>query len=219
MTNEPAAPPKGRRGRPPKGTGNKLTEHILEAATTLFLSGGFAGTSTDDVAAAANCSKRTLYTRFPTKDALFEAVVEKFARSRIDHFDDIATSGKTLGDRLRDAADRMVADYSDTEALAFRRLLRSESIRFPELVRMSVAVGLEPFIASITAIIEGDAKPVTKEFESRFLDEQFLSLIQWPISQKLFTSQVQDMDEMRREAHRSVDFFLRLYEPHEADQQ
>ncbi|MBV8085816.1 MAG: helix-turn-helix transcriptional regulator, partial [Chloroflexi bacterium] len=48
---------------------------IVEAATTLFLRHGYAGTSMDQVAALAGVSKQTVYKQFADKERLFQAVV------------------------------------------------------------------------------------------------------------------------------------------------
>ena len=57
--------------------GQALREHILDTAKLAFLEGGFERTSMDAIAARAETSKRSLYAHFPTKDALFLAVVER----------------------------------------------------------------------------------------------------------------------------------------------
>jgi AcrR family transcriptional regulator len=57
--------------------GEALREHILDTAKLAFLEDGFERTSMDAIAARAETSKRSLYAHFPTKDALFLAVVER----------------------------------------------------------------------------------------------------------------------------------------------
>ena len=57
--------------------GQALREHILDTAKLAFLESGFERTSMDAIAARAETSKRSLYAHFPTKDALFLAVVER----------------------------------------------------------------------------------------------------------------------------------------------
>jgi AcrR family transcriptional regulator len=47
---------------------------IIDAARRLFVSGGFASTSIDDVATTAKASKGAVYHHFEDKQALFEAV-------------------------------------------------------------------------------------------------------------------------------------------------
>ncbi|MEU4525167.1 helix-turn-helix domain-containing protein [Amycolatopsis sp. NPDC024027] len=57
--------------------GEALREHILDTAKLAFLEDGFERTSMDAIATRAETSKRSLYAHFPTKDALFLAVVER----------------------------------------------------------------------------------------------------------------------------------------------
>ena len=54
--------PKG--GRPPQEIAAQLGEHILQVALDQFIAHGVEGANMDDIAAAANVSKRTLYSRY-----------------------------------------------------------------------------------------------------------------------------------------------------------
>ena len=51
-----------------------MEEQILESATELFLSRGFAGTSTTEIAKHAGCNQALVHYYFRTKDKLFEAI-------------------------------------------------------------------------------------------------------------------------------------------------
>lgn len=51
---------------------------ILDAALHAFQEEGFDTTSMDRIAERAGASKRTVYNHFPSKDALFKAVVDRF---------------------------------------------------------------------------------------------------------------------------------------------
>lgn len=96
--------------------GDVLREHILENAKEAFLRAGFERTSMDAVASQAQTSKRSLYAHFPTKEALFLAVV--------DHID------QRFQNRMLTPA-----DYADDPAEAaaqycarFVQMLRWESV-------------------------------------------------------------------------------------------
>ncbi len=69
-TSDAAAPP--RSGRPPDAAKRRA---ILTAAQQLFLARGYAGTSMDQVADAADVSKRTAYRHFGSKEDLFRAAI------------------------------------------------------------------------------------------------------------------------------------------------
>jgi TetR/AcrR family transcriptional regulator, mexJK operon transcriptional repressor len=51
-------------------------QRILDAARELFLAGGYEGTSMDAIQREVGGSKATLYAYFPSKEALFEAIVD-----------------------------------------------------------------------------------------------------------------------------------------------
>lgn len=68
MTDAPATAPAPRLTDRKRGA-------IVRAAVAEFREHGFAGTSMDRVAAAAQVSKRTVYNHFPSKDGLFEAIL------------------------------------------------------------------------------------------------------------------------------------------------
>src|SRR5258708_16326718 len=54
----------------------RLTE-LLDVAAEVFISEGFSAASTNEIARRANSSKTTFYSRFPTKEHLFLAVIER----------------------------------------------------------------------------------------------------------------------------------------------
>src|SRR5260370_6544169 len=54
----------------------RLTE-LLDVAAEIFMSEGFSAASTNEIARRANSSKTTFYSRFPTKEQLFLAVIER----------------------------------------------------------------------------------------------------------------------------------------------
>ena len=54
---------------------------LITSAAELFLSKGTAGVSMQDIAAAANVSRATLYTYFGSKDEIFDAAVDRITLS------------------------------------------------------------------------------------------------------------------------------------------
>src|ERR1700757_573795 len=69
-----------RYGRPPRELAGQVEERILDAAGRVFLERGFQGASVDEIAEAASAGKPTIYARFPNKQALFSAVIERLVR-------------------------------------------------------------------------------------------------------------------------------------------
>ncbi len=67
-----------KRGRPVvEGLAERRREEILRAATALFASAGFPCTDLQDVADKLGVGKGTIYRYFPTKQALFEAAIDR----------------------------------------------------------------------------------------------------------------------------------------------
>src|SRR5262245_63519356 len=50
---------------------------VVDAARTLFLRNGYAGTTMEDIAALAGLAKRTVYNNYPDKDALFDQIIQE----------------------------------------------------------------------------------------------------------------------------------------------
>ena len=59
----------------PERRSDRKRRAILEAATARFLRNGYAGTSMDEIAAAAAVSKQTVYKHFDDKERLFREIV------------------------------------------------------------------------------------------------------------------------------------------------
>ena len=79
-------------------------ESVLEAAALEFALGGLAGTSTEDVARRAGLSQPYLFRLFPTKKALFLALVER-CYQRIEEAFTAAAGDKTGEEALEAMGD------------------------------------------------------------------------------------------------------------------
>src|SRR6185312_14690775 len=77
---------------------------ILEAARALFLEVGYGATSVDAIARAAGVSKATLYGHFPSKEALFEAVVVAQCRRHATAVEALDTAGDDVAGTLGELA-------------------------------------------------------------------------------------------------------------------
>jgi AcrR family transcriptional regulator len=67
---------------------------IIKSAKRLFGERGFAATTIDEVAAAANVAKGAVYHHFATKEALFETVFEQVSEELLAEVDRVARSEK-----------------------------------------------------------------------------------------------------------------------------
>lgn len=120
---------------------------ILKAATDLFLSEGYDGTSLANVANAAGVSTATLFKRFPTKADLFEAIVTEYWS-----IEGQAASVPKPGDPRRglSAIGRdYVAMLTRPRMVSLFRLVIAEAPRFPELAKTHFALGKLPYFESV----------------------------------------------------------------------
>lgn len=105
---------------------------IREAAATLFLEKGYQGASMDDIAAAAQVSKQTIYTHFAGKQELFVDLVLGNA-DRVEGFIAGLDVGADVEEGLRRLAREYVVFVSRPEVIRLRRLVIAEAARFPAL--------------------------------------------------------------------------------------
>ena len=127
------------RGRPKLGSDDAQKNSIIAQAYELFREEGYARSTTDEVAARCKISKRTLYRLFPSKSALFAAIVDAHRQSMLD------LPGDYDALPLTDALERIFKVDIDPvvarERFAFLRLMILESAKFPELEAIALQHG------------------------------------------------------------------------------
>lgn len=112
---------------------------IIEAATTVFLSNGYLGTTMDEIAALARVSKQTVYKHFADKERLFSEIVTARVDEIADPNTDEVLKLRDTGDLERDLrrfARGQLRAVMDPGLLKLRRLVIGESGRFPHLGRL-----------------------------------------------------------------------------------
>ena len=99
-------------GRGPRMPAGQRRELVLGEAMAAFAVHGYAGTSTEDVARRAGISQPYLFRLFPTKKALFLALVERCFRRVRDEF--AAAAGELTGEEalmaMADAYEALLDD-------------------------------------------------------------------------------------------------------------
>ncbi|MHB8286082.1 MAG: TetR/AcrR family transcriptional regulator [Caulobacteraceae bacterium] len=134
-----------RQGRPDAQGSEALDQHILATAARLFTEQGYAGTSIEQIAQAAGAGKQTIYRRYPSKEPLFQAVVDELCQVLLDSATLAETTSPDPLTALR-AACRAALDLAATpSAIAIYRVIIAESHRFPTLLEHAEAESLDPF--------------------------------------------------------------------------
>ncbi len=137
---------------------------IREAAARLFLERGYAATSMDEVATAAQVSKQTIYTHFANKEELFADLVLGNA-GRASEFGitvtETVSSAPDVEEGLRRLARTYIRFVIRPEVVRLRRLVIGEAGRFPELARRYFETVVESSYGSLADLFQSLAEQGT----------------------------------------------------------
>ena len=113
---------------------NARRARYLDIALQQFLQHGFNGVSMDQLVAEAGGSKATLYRYFPSKEALFEAIIDEVAAPAVnDEGEDWDLVG--LEDGLLSIGRATATAALDPRTILLLRLAIGEHARFPDLAK------------------------------------------------------------------------------------
>jgi AcrR family transcriptional regulator len=156
---------------------------ILKAATGLFLAAGYDGTSLAKIAEAAGVSKATLFKQFPTKAALFDAIVTE--SWQIEDADGPEPSAGDLEAGLTTIGHRYVELLTRPGMTALFRIVIAELPRFPELGEAQFSRGKMPYFESVSRYLAAaNSAGSAKVGDPDLAATQFLGMISnfvfWP---------------------------------------
>lgn len=105
---------------------------VIEAATVEFLERGYRDTSMDKIAETAQVSKRTVYDHFPSKDDLFQAIVDQII-ARVDAMPDLEYSSEiSIKKQLHEIATQFAETITDRKFILLCKAVLSHFIHSPE---------------------------------------------------------------------------------------
>lgn len=185
---------------------------ILDAALKVFAAQGYTGASMEAVASEAGVTKPTLYSYFPSKESLFQAMMLGKRDLMLDVFEHPSQAGM-VGDLLVFAW-----AYADTvmrpEMLSLARLIIGEVQRFPEIGRAYQASGPDHLLRGIMRYLEGQRRAGRLAFEDAELAAQDLwgLILSAPRTQALYMPDaLPDRAMLRRYISNGLRVFLRAY--------
>ncbi|MEH2438474.1 MAG: TetR/AcrR family transcriptional regulator [Nostoc sp.] len=128
------------------------TEAILRGAMQEFLEHGYAGARIDKIVAASGVSKATVYRRFPNKEALFTALIQRMASKAIlFQQQDFPSPQEEPAAFLKRFATAMLDNIAqNSQELMLLRIIMGESGRFPELAQAFVRAVEKPSLDFLT---------------------------------------------------------------------
>jgi TetR/AcrR family transcriptional regulator, mexJK operon transcriptional repressor len=203
----------------PREEGRSVRKHkaIREAATTVFLTKGYVGTSMDEIAALAEVSKQTVYKHFSDKEKLFTEIV----LATTDQVDGLLhrLADSPLEDmeaELAQLAQMMLTALMQPRVLQLRRLVISSADRFPELGRLWYERGFERVLGTLAGLFQRLAEQGRLRLSDPLLAaHHFTGMLMWiPMNRAMFggDDHVSELD-LEDYADAAVKAFLAAYRP------
>ena len=219
----PTSPTSGASEAEPRSSRKRRA--ILDAATTLFLRGGYQGTSMDEVAALAGVSKQTIYKAFTDKERLFSEIVVSAVAAAADPVHAEVLELEDTGDieaDLRAFARRLLVGVMQPQILLLRRLVIGEAGRFPELGRTFYEQGPGRTITALATVFERLAARGALQLDDPPLAAAHFNwlVMSIPLNQVMFLGEDEPpaAAELNRYADAGVQAFLAAYgRPNRAD--
>lgn len=127
--------------------------HIVEAAKEVFLAGGFADTTMDEIARVAHISKHTLYAHFRDKAELFEAVIVQDMQ-RFQNMPDLTRDRRAPEEVLYEAARWIYDNHVAASTIAMNRVLIGAAVNFGALIERHHAFRFQASVSWIKDYIQ-----------------------------------------------------------------
>jgi len=109
---------------------------LLDAALDTFVAKGFTAARMEDIAARAGVSKGTIYLYYPSKQAIFEALVRRNIIPKLEGAEAmLVASGAPAEMQLRSLLEFMGQATADPRVAAVPKLVLAEAGNFPEMAR------------------------------------------------------------------------------------
>src|SRR3954454_14083023 len=202
--------------KPPQ-EGSAREKEILQAAFDVFTEQGFHGARMLDVASRARASKATLYARYPSKEALFEALMAWSTRQGTEALDAIAAD-RTLDPlaALHRFAAHLLALMLQPKKLALFRIAVAEGNRLSAVGRTYSAFTRDHGMERVRAVVARLLKQGLIEIDDRAeFGHSFIGLLQGELFTRalLGTIPAPSREEIDRHARRAVTRLIRAYAP------
>jgi AcrR family transcriptional regulator len=168
-----------------------MEERILDAAESTFARRGLAGTRVREIAEAAGVNGATLYNYYASKDALYEAVLDRGMRPLIEALSSFA-EGSREPESIDSVARKVMQHLAERPHLS--RLVYLETIAQGPHLRQLASKWFRPLLGQIFDELE--ASPATREwprellpaFASLFIHLSFGHFALAPLLQEVFGS-------------------------------
>lgn len=158
---------------------------FLDAALTLFVQNGVAGTSTAAIAKKAGAASGTLFLYFPTKQALIDELASEIAREQSEHIQALLTaphrSAKQSFFTIWMGSLRWFLDHPD--AYHYIQQVRNAKLLTPETVKETEKHFAYYFTAIHQGRVDGSLKPYPVELIGAVLYQDIVAVMELIVGQ------------------------------------
>ena len=207
-----------RRGRIPASEVDDRKDRILDSATEVFLEAGFNRSTVTAIAKKAGCSLETLYTAYPTKEAMFEALITRKASGVFEAVGPLSPE-RDVREVLVRYATEMLALMAKPDTKGLHRLVIGESRAFPEVAKKFWKEGYARGIQVLREYFM--AKEGLKAFDLRNPDkaaEVFMAILLGDMCMRStlgMKTQTETKKQQEEWAERCAILFMTLVDQHE----
>lgn len=158
--------------------GPEIRKRILGAALSAFTEGGYAQTSTLEIATRARVSKRELYTLFGNKEAMLVACISERAQ-RLQVPVDLPALGdsRTLANVLTAFGTKLLTETTDPVVVAVFRLAISETVNAPKVAQTLELTARKPIREALRSIMASAVSAGLLTGEPEAMTGTFLGLL------------------------------------------
>lgn len=201
---------KPRRGRP---RDPRRMAAVVEAARLAFAAHGFERTSMDEIAAASGVSKMTVYSYFPTKEALYSATVVDTIDQAMQTDALASLDARYPAAALLQIGMALLQLMRQDDVLGCHRAVIGSAVQHGELAHHFFKVGPERIVTDVARYLKAaqDAGSLTLPHVQQCADQfvsLFLGLDHWRAL--LAIGKPSDRQD-RALARANVEFFMRAY--------
>jgi len=167
------------------------------------------------IARRANSSKTTLYSRFPTKEQLFLAVIERRMTGIFQQVAGSLPEERPIEETLRNFGSTLIRLAVSKEQIALVRVVSMESAKFPELGKRFYELGPKRGEEALAAYLTKQAeKGRLSNEDTHQMAQHFMSMItggrvRWFVLG--FVSSPLSKSALRQHLNSAIQVFMRAY--------
>jgi len=191
-----------------------VRKRIVGAALSAFMEGGYAQTSTLEIATRARVSKRELYALFGNKEAMLVACITERAQ-RLKAPADLPElrDREILAEVLTAFGTKLLTETTDPVVVAVFRLAISETVRAPKVAQALESIARKPTRDSLREIMANARSAGLFGGDPAAMTEQFLGLLGGDLMTGLLLQVANrpSADEIARRAREATTGLLHIY--------